>query len=77
MVENHDKYHTPIREALPRVNSAFSSIYIRMDSKMKNIERDVHGLLDIFGTVGGIQELLIAFIGSIYAFFYFSCLNLV
>jgi hypothetical protein len=40
-----------------------------MDNKMKNYERDVDGLLDIFGTVGGVQELLIDFIGSFYAFF--------
>jgi hypothetical protein len=40
-----------------------------MDSKSKIVERDVSGLLDIFGTVGGIQALLVACIGFVYGLF--------
>ena len=37
-----------------------------MDHKQKTIEREVKGILDIFGTVGGIQAILVAFVSSSY-----------
>jgi hypothetical protein len=54
---------------MPRVRAPFSTFYVRMDSKSKVVERDVSGLLEIFGTVGGIQALLVACIGYVYGFF--------
>jgi hypothetical protein len=66
VIEEYKNYAVNIKEPSPWVDSSFSTFYIRMDNKEKTVERNVRGLLEILGTIGGLSEIAIACIGTMY-----------
>jgi hypothetical protein len=66
VIEEYKNYDVNVKEPSPWVDNAFSTFYIRMDNKRKTVERNVKGILEILGTIGGLSEIAIACVGTMY-----------